>query len=86
LLNISAYTLRTWGKEQAARYVGELEDFCQALADTPGLGRPCDAIRPGLRRIEHGSHVVFYRKQRGGVLISRILHERMLPEMHSIDN
>ena len=29
LLSIGDYTLRTWGKAQAARYLGELEVCCQ---------------------------------------------------------
>jgi toxin ParE1/3/4 len=86
LLSIGDYTLRTWGRAQAARYLGELEDCCQMLADNPALGRLCDHVRPGLRRLEHGRHVVFYRQERGGVLVSRILHQRMLPDRHAIDD
>jgi toxin ParE1/3/4 len=82
LLSIGEYTLRTWGKAQAARYIGELEICCQTMADNPGLGRPCDDVRPGLRRLEHRKHVIFYRQEREGILISRILHERMLPDRH----
>ena len=83
LLDIGAYTLRTWGKRQAARYLRELESCCKTLAGSPDLGRRCDEIRPGLRRLEHGRHVVFYRKERGGILVARILHQRMLPDRHS---
>ena len=50
------------------------------------LGRVCDEIRPGLRRHEHGKHVLFYREERGGILISRILHQRTLPEKHALDD
>jgi hypothetical protein len=32
------------------------------LVGNPELGRGCDEIRPGLRRIAHGRHVVFYRR------------------------
>jgi len=86
LLSIGDYTLRTWGRAQAARYIGELEACCRMLADNPALGRLCDDVRPGLRRLEHGKHVVFYRQERGGVLVSRILHQRMLPDRHVIDD
>jgi toxin ParE1/3/4 len=82
LLSIGEYTLRTWGKAQATRYLAVLEVFCQTLADNPALGRTCDNIRPGLRRLEHGKHVVFYRKERTGILICRILHQDMLPDKH----
>jgi toxin ParE1/3/4 len=86
LFNIGDYTFRTWGKAQADRYIGQLEDCCQRIADNRALGRPCDEIRPKLRRREQGKHVVFYREETGGILISRILHQRMLPEHQVIDD
>jgi toxin ParE1/3/4 len=85
LLSIGDYTLHKWGKAQAARYIGELEVCCQTLADNPALGRLCDHVRPGLHRHEHGTHVLFYRQERGGIVVSRILHQRMLPDRHAID-
>jgi toxin ParE1/3/4 len=85
LLRIGEFTLRKWGKSQAARYIGELETCCQMLADNPALGRACGHVRPGLRRHEHGKHVLFYRPESNGILVSRILHQRMLPERHAID-
>ena len=83
LVSIGKYTLRTWGNVQTVRYINDLEAFCQTLADNPALGRPCDEVRPGLRRMEHGKHVVFYRQEVTGILISRILHQSMLPEKHN---
>ena len=83
LLAIGAHSLRTWGEEQAVRYIDGLEACCRMLADNPELGRACDDIRPGLRRMEHGRRVVFYRQAAGGILVSRILHQRMLPEKQS---
>jgi toxin ParE1/3/4 len=85
LTDIGSYTLRTWGEEQAMRYLEGLEACCQQLADNPELGRACDHIRPGLRRVEHGRHVVFYRIEGGTIVVSRILHQSMLPERRSID-
>ena len=35
--------------------------------------------------MERGRHVVFYREVAGGILVSRILHRRMLPERQSMD-
>jgi plasmid stabilization system protein ParE len=29
---------------------------------------------------------LFYRRERAGVLIARILHQRMLPDRHAIDD
>ena len=84
-MDIAAYTVQEWGEDQAIRYIDGLESCCEQLANTPKLGRPCSSIRPGLRRIEHGRHVVFYRVEPDGVLVSRILHQRMLPENRNID-
>jgi toxin ParE1/3/4 len=81
-----AYSLRTWGPVQATRYLDELEACCQRLADNPATGRACEHVRPGLRRMEQGKHVLFFRREPGGILVSRILHERMLPERHAIDD
>ena len=84
-MDIGTYTLRTWGEDQAIRYLAGLETCCQQLADNPELGRACDHVRPGLRRMEHGRHVVFYRIEAGAIVVSRILHQRMLPERQIID-
>jgi toxin ParE1/3/4 len=86
LMDIARHTLQRWGEDQAIRYINDLETCCRQLVGNPDLGRACDNIRPGLRRMEHGRHVVFYRQEPGGVLVSRILHQRMLPGRHALDN
>jgi toxin ParE1/3/4 len=85
LMEIGAYTLDTWGEHQTLRYLHELETCFQQLARNPQSGRPCDDIRPGLRRMQHARHVVCYRIEPGGILVSRILHQRTLPEKRTID-
>ena len=86
LLDIGLYTNRTWGRKQCNRYLRQLEERCRQLADDPTRGRPCDEIRPDLRRLRVGKHVVFYREEPGGILVSRILHERMLPEKQAMED
>ena len=83
LAAILDYTLDTWGEEQAVKYVVELTTCFELLAATPYLGRACDALSPGLRRIEHGKHVVFYRVAGENIRISRILHRDYLPRRHN---
>ena len=80
--DIITFTIDRWNKAQADRYVAALDDCCQRLADNPLIGRACDEFLPGLRRMEQGSHVVFYRQRDYGVRIIRILHKRMLPARH----
>lgn len=86
LLDIGIYTLRTWGEDQTIRYFDDLETCCLQLAKNPRMGRACGHIRPGLHRMEHGRHVIFYRIEAAGILISRILHQRMLPNRQNIDD
>jgi plasmid stabilization system protein ParE len=50
------------------------------------MGRLCEHIRPGLRRMEHAQHIIFYRIESDDILISRILYRRMLPEKRVIDD
>jgi toxin ParE1/3/4 len=85
LLSIGAYTLQTWGVAQTERYLDSLERCAKLLASNPALGRPCDWIRPGLYRFEKGRHVVFYRREEDGILVSRILHQSMLPDQQSFE-
>jgi toxin ParE1/3/4 len=85
LLGIGEFTLRTWGPAQADRYLTEIEDCCERLALNPDLGRACDETHPGLRRIEQGKHVIFYRQHALGILVSRVLHQSMLPTRHAME-
>ena len=81
LLDIAAYPVATWGDRQAIRYLGQIEDCCRLIADKPQVGRACDYLHSGLRRMESGKHVVFYVVESdGGVLIARVIHQEMLPE------
>jgi plasmid stabilization system protein ParE len=73
------------GEDQTIRHIDGREICCQHLAHNSESSRRCDHIRPGLRRMEHARRVVFYRIEPGGILVSRKLHQRMLPETQSID-
>ena len=85
-IEIASYTLRAWGEKQVIRYIDDIEECCRGLAGRPELGRACGEVRSGLRRIERGRHVVFYRQVTGGIQVSRILHQRMLPETRAIED
>lgn len=85
LIEIGDYTLDHWGADQAIRYLDSLERCFDLLAANPEIGRRCDRLRKGYRRIEHEKHVVFYRLDKEDVLIVRIVHQRVLPENRSMD-
>ena len=79
LIDIGQYTVKTWGPSQAVRYLDLLEQCAHTLANNPSLGRDCGWIRPELLRFEKGRHTFFYRRETGGILVSRILHQSVLP-------
>lgn len=85
LVEIDRYTLRKWGLAQADRYLNALQARCDRLAGNPFMGRACNEIQPGLRRIEHEEHVIFYRPHVGEIIVSRVLHRSMLAARHAMD-
>jgi len=80
---IGSYTRDRWNANQATRYLTALDTCFHRLAEGPLLyGRACDNIRPGYRRAEEGSHVVFYKLDGTSILVVRILHRSMLPKRY----
>jgi toxin ParE1/3/4 len=78
LVDIARYTEKHWGVEQRNKYLTILDSAFQQLAATPAIGRDCSDIRHGYRKMNVGSHVVFFRQKRSDEIeIVRVLHERM---------
>jgi len=79
LIDIWRYSLETWSEGQAIRYYNELLDGCERIAITPDkAGRNYEDVRPGLRGMLCGRHIIFYRIiSNKKVRIVRILHGKM---------
>lgn len=78
LLEIGRYTEQHWGKEQRNKYLAQLDACFHQVAADPLKGKDCSDIRKGYRKINVGSHVVFYRqKNPAEIEIVRVLHGRM---------
>ena len=67
---------------QKRKYLGQIKDGLKALRDAPGIGARRDDIRTGLRAQSVPKHVIFYRVTKSEVVIVRVLHESMNPELH----
>jgi toxin ParE1/3/4 len=80
--NIAEESAKRWGLERAEKYISALHETFERLAEFPNMGRDASHIRSGYMQIESGSHSVFYRRTESGVLIVRVLHERMDFERH----
>jgi toxin ParE1/3/4 len=70
-------TAERWGHHQAEDYIRQLWRHIELVAARPDLGRSCPEIRTGYSKFPSGSHVLFYRRSPDGIVIVRILHERM---------
>jgi len=77
LATIVDYTLDTWGAAQAVKCIEGLEDLAGTLAQTPDLGKARVDLQKGLIVFPYERHLLFYRKERHGVTIVRILHDSM---------
>ncbi|MCX5880414.1 MAG: type II toxin-antitoxin system RelE/ParE family toxin [Deltaproteobacteria bacterium] len=78
LVEIGSYTQKHWGREQRNNFLTMLDGFFQKLAADPLMEKDCSEIRQGYRKMNAGSHVIFYRQKRSGKIeIVRILHGRM---------
>jgi toxin ParE1/3/4 len=74
---IAAYTRREHGIAQMKRYLDAIADPIEKLALRPQSGADASQLRPGMRKIKAGKHVVFYTELADAIEIVRVLHERM---------
>jgi len=78
LKSIAKFTQSRWGVRQRNAYLKEIDQVFRSLAENPLMGRPCDEIREGYRKLPHGAHVIYYKQpSEHEVLIVRILHGTM---------
>lgn len=78
LKEIGHYTQNRWGREQRDQYLTMLDVSFQQLAANPLKGKDCSDIRIGYRKLNVGSHVIFYRQTLTGTIeIVRVLHGHM---------
>jgi toxin ParE1/3/4 len=79
LTDIYLYTFETFGEAQAERYVDDIYTCVSLIAENPRLGGNASFVRPGLLRFPHRNHSIFYKPETDGILIVRVLHDRMDP-------
>ena len=77
LRGISAYTKKTWGKEQEKAYREILRVALRVIAKAPKIGQKRDELAEGLRSFPVGNHIAYYVEKGKGIEIARILHPSM---------
>jgi toxin ParE1/3/4 len=77
LEDIWRFSMARWGRDQANRYLAEIDAGLAKVALEPWIRRSCDDVRPGYHRLIIGAHVAFYRMNADQVDVVRILHGAM---------
>ena len=83
LSEIWDYTFTGWGVEKAEKYVRDLWGTLQGLTNDLGKSVDIGDVREGYRKVRSGSHVIFFKIPKNGVVdIVRILHKKMDFDRH----
>lgn len=75
LLDIYLYGIERFGRAQAIRYATGLHHVFGLLGENSRMGRKAEEIAEGVRRHEHGSHIILYQEDDEAVLILAIVHK-----------
>ena len=74
------YVVEQGSLDAADRLIDAITERFPLLATHPGMGTARDEFAPGLRSFPVGDYLIFYRRDRGGIDIVRVLHgSRDLP-------
>ena len=82
LEGIWTYTAKQWGLDQADRYIDAMVAVFNDLAESPLIAQTCNHVRPGYRRWQVEQHTIYFRLHGTGILVVRVLHQRMLAHKH----
>lgn len=75
--DIWEYTNSQWGRNQACKYLNQLEEQFFALAENPNIGKQRYELAEISMSYHYERHVIFYRKVNNGIEILRVLHDSM---------
>ena len=73
LEDIWDFTLERWGREQAVRYIRDIEATSAGIAEGRSHSRSAELIRVGYRKAACGVHMIYFREDADGIAIIRIL-------------
>lgn len=82
LKGIFEYTQQTWGRAQADKYIGLIENACHFLARHSSAGKSQNQLVSSLRRYPAGKHCIFYRNKENTIEVVRVLHQAMDVSRH----
>lgn len=60
--------------DAADRFVDEVNERLEDIAEMPGMGRARDELAPGLRSFPVGNYILLYRETDTGLELARVVH------------
>jgi toxin ParE1/3/4 len=82
LIDIRRYTLKSWGATQSQKYLAEMRQTIQLLAETPTLGKLRPDVVLGALSFPYVSHVIYYLQHSKQIIVFGVLHKRIVPANH----
>ncbi|WFE67745.1 type II toxin-antitoxin system RelE/ParE family toxin [Thiomicrospira sp. R3] len=76
------YTCQQWGTMQAETYIRNIWQTIESLKSRYNASQSIDFVRAGYRKIQSGSHVIFFKHTITTITIIRILHQHMDTARH----
>ena len=73
LIEIAIFIARN-NPTRALTFVAELEDKCQALGASPGIGTLRPELGEGMKMLPNDRYLIFYRQVDKTVRIERVMH------------
>lgn len=84
LVQIEAYTARTWGDVQVKQYMQKLKTRFYWLGENPALGKQRPELGKSVLSFPEEQHVIYYRVTDTCLEVARILHKSMDVEAQGI--
>jgi len=75
IISIRDYTMDTWGKEQTSKYLAQLEQRFEWLANQPALDKKRNEVIEGYISFPEGRHIIFYRMAKKGIEVIGVIHQ-----------
>jgi len=82
VISIRDYTIDTWGEAQTSKYLSQLEQRLEWLAENPALGKKRDEVKNGYISFSEGRHIIFYRIAERGIEVMGIIHQSEDIDVH----
>ena len=77
LEDITDYTARPWGADQAKSYIRHIRVQIERMASSDTIAQPLQVARDGLFKCRVNRHFIVFEQTDDCILMVRVLHEAM---------